>query len=564
MNKNLNQLEEWAQLDCDTVSFDELESKLDSELEEQMADLEGLEKDKEKIGNPDTLGETVMNVVWEQFINQVGVIAGEDFIKENRNLKLDLRDSAHIQTAENFAEGKIATHNYKSKDKLEQNYDRYNNTTHKDFRKEYVNPGMNATLDRAGKLKERGIDTVTDIYTGRQIPTQTKLEDGSNNPKAAQREHVKPSEKVYQNPSLQMANNNEELAAIINDPENLQGYTTAERNNRKSNKPANEMEERDKNKHWEKAEEKAEKHIRQKEKEGEEHLKEEGLKTQKEEAFKIGGKALRAVFMGLLASLIKDVIKKLIAWFRAGKRKLSTFIDSIKEALNSFKSNLKEHLLNAGNTLLTTIMTAIVGPIFGMIKKAWIFLKQGYNSVKEAIGFLKDPANKDVPFSIKMLKVGKIVIVGLTAGGAIVLSEVIEKALMSVPGFAFEIPLLGSLANLLGMFFGALTSGLIGALALNLIDRLISSRLKKESEKQQLDKKNEIIQTQEKLTVVAEAQVATKKVQVATNIAQRHSEAGEHFINIKQTIKQQSIKSEDLHNSTENTNTDIANLLDSL
>ena len=52
-----------------------------------------------------------MNVVWEQFINQVGVIAGEDFIKENRGLTLDLRDSAHIQTTENFAAGEIATHN---------------------------------------------------------------------------------------------------------------------------------------------------------------------------------------------------------------------------------------------------------------------------------------------------------------------------------------------------------------------------------------------------------------------------------------------------------------------
>ncbi len=113
MNENKKQLEEWAELDTDSMDFDELESKLDSELEEQMADLDGLEDDREKIGNPDTIGHTVMNVVWEQFINQVGVIAGEDFIKENRNLTLDLRDSAHIQTTDNFAKGKIATHNDK-------------------------------------------------------------------------------------------------------------------------------------------------------------------------------------------------------------------------------------------------------------------------------------------------------------------------------------------------------------------------------------------------------------------------------------------------------------------
>ena len=42
---------------------------------------------------------------------QIGIIAGEDFIKENRGLTLDLRNSAHIQTTENFANGKIASHN---------------------------------------------------------------------------------------------------------------------------------------------------------------------------------------------------------------------------------------------------------------------------------------------------------------------------------------------------------------------------------------------------------------------------------------------------------------------
>lgn len=527
MNDNKKQFEEWAELDTDSIDFDDLESKLDSELEEQMADLEGLEADRDKIGNPDTIGHTVMNVVWEQFINQVGVVAGEDFIKENRGLTLDLRDSAHIQTTENFEKGKIATHNYNSKEQLEKNYDRYKNKPHGVYRKEKVNPGMDATLKRAGTLHNEGVETVTDIYTGRQIPTQTKLEDGSNNPKAAQREHVKPSAEVYKNPTLQMAYDDDGLAKVINDPENLQGYTTAERNNRKSDSSAEEMEDRDKNRHWEKANERAEEHIKKKEDEGKARLKEEGRKTQKEEALKIGGKALKSVVMGLLASLIKDIIRKLISWFRSGNRKLSTFIDSIKKAIKSFVSNLKEHLLNAGNTLVTTIATAIFGPVIGMIKKAWIFLKQGYKSVKDAIQFLKNPANKNMPFSIKMMEVGKIVIVGLTAGGAIVLSEVIEKGLMSIPGFAFEIPLLGSLASLVGMFLGALVSGLIGALALNLIDKLIAHKLKKINTQQQIEKKNEILATQSQLNKVVEKKVENTRNDTISSIKERHAEAAD-------------------------------------
>ena len=540
MNEIKKQLEEWAELDTDSIDFDDLESKLDSELEEQMADLEGLEADREKIGNPDTIGHTVMNVVWEQFINQVGVVAGEDFIKENRGLTLDLRDSAHIQTTENFEKGKIATHNYNSKEQLEKNYDRYKNKPHGVYRKEKVNPGMDATLKRAGTLHNEGVETVTDIYTGRQIPTQTKLEDGSNNPKAAQREHVKPSAEVYKNPTLQMAYDDDGLAKVINDPENLQGYTTAERNNRKSDNSAEEMEDRDKNRHWEKANERAEEHIKKKEDEGKARLKEEGRKTQKEEALKIGGKALKSVVMGLLASLIKDIIRKLISWFRSGNRKISTFIDSVKKAIKSFVSNLKEHLLNAGNTLVTTIATAIFGPVIGMIKKAWIFLKQGYKSIKQAIKFLKDPANKNMPFSIKMMEVGKIVIVGLTAGGAIVLSEVIEKGLMSIPGFAFEIPLLGSLASLVGMFLGALVSGLIGALALNLIDRIISKKLKRINEKQQIDKRNDILVTQDKLIKVVEVKAGVTREKVTNNIKERHENAAESIKSSIERIKKNS------------------------
>ena len=571
MNENKKQLEEWAELDTDSIDFDDLESKLDSELEEQMADLEGLEADREKIGNPDTIGHTVMNVVWEQFINQVGDVAGKDFIKENRGLTLDLRDSAHIQTTENFAKGKIATHNYNSKEQLEKNYDRYKNKPHGVFRKEKVNPGMDATLKRAGILHNEGVETVTDIYTGRQIPTQTKLEDGSNNPKAAQREHVKPSAEVYKNPTLQMAYDDDRLAKVINDPENLQGYTTAERNNRKSDNSAEEMEDRDKNRHWEKANERAEEHIKKKEDEGKARLKKEGRKTQKEEALKIGGKALKSVVMGLLASLIKDIIRKLISWFRSGNRKLSTFIDSIKKAIKSFVSNLKEHLLNAGNTLVTTIATAIFGPVIGMIKKAWIFLKQGYKSVKDAILFLKNPANKNMPFSIKMMEVGKIVIVGLTAGGAIVLSEVIEKGLMSIPGFAFEIPSLGSLASLVGIFLGALVSGLIGALALNLIDKLIAKKLKKINTLQQIEKKNEILATQSQLNKVVEKKVENTRNDTISGIKERHAEAADimkdsinKIMSNSEDIDAESIEDAEIIDENDNCSSKNNDALDSL
>ncbi|WP_346929625.1 cation diffusion facilitator family transporter [Clostridium sp.] len=510
---------------ANSFDFDELEEKLQSQLEEELVDLEFLAEEKEKIGNPDNLGNVIMDVVWEQFLNQVAVTAGEDFIKENHGLHLDLRDSAHIQTAENFAEGKIATHNYISKEQLEQNHDRFNNKPHGEFRDEYVDPGMNATLKRAGELKKQGIDTVTDIYTGKQIPTQTKLENGKNNPKAAQREHVKSSAELYENPSLQMANTNEELAAIINNPENLQGYTTAERNNRKSDNSANEMSEQDKTKHWEKANDRAEEYVKQKEQEGEERLKKEGRETQKEEAFRIGGKALRAVLMQLLAELVREIIAKMVKWFKSAKKGLDTLLDSLKEAIHSFINKMKTHLINAGNTVFSTVATAIIGPVFGTIKKVWMLLKQGWESLKDAVNYIKNPANKGKPVSRLLLEVGKIIIAGLTGASALLLGEVIEKGLMTIPIFAFEIPLLGSLANILGIFLGAVVAGIIGAITINLLDKLIAKKQKEEVQAATIEKGNQIIAKQHQIQIVSEALLERDKENAQANISGRHQEA---------------------------------------
>ncbi|BBM54952.1 hypothetical protein JMUB3936_1236 [Leptotrichia wadei] len=513
----------------DSFDFDELEKKLQSQLKLELSELEILKENQKQIGDPDNLGKVVEDVIWEQVNNQIAIVAGEDFIKENGGMTLDLRNEAHIQTAENFAKGKIAKHNYKSREKLEKNYERYSNVPHKKFREEYVNPGMDKTLERAGELNKKGIDTVKDIYTGRQISTKTKLENGKNNPKSAQREHVKSSSELYKNPSLQMANDNEELAVIINDPENLQGYTTADRNNRKSDKTYDEMDSRDKNKHFEKANKKAEEFLEKKENEGEERLKKEGRQTQKEEAFRMGGKALRAVVMQLLASFVKEVIAKLIKWFKTTKGKFEMLLDSLKEAIHSFVGKLKTHLINAGSTLFNTIATMIIGPVYGILKKAWMLLKQGWKSIKEAIDYMKNPENKNQPLGRLILEISKIMTVGLTAAGAILLGEAIEKGLSSIPILLVEIPLLGSLANIIGIFMGAVVSGIIGAIAINLIQKMIKNKYETQIVGEKIDKSNEILRIQHKIINLNEDRVVETKERVVTNIKERHKNASDYI-----------------------------------
>ena len=525
MNDSKKQLEEGAELDSDAFDFDDLESKLESELEEQMSDLEGLEQDREKIGNPDTIGETVMNVVWEQFINQVGVIAGEDFIKENRGLTLDLRDDAHIQTTENFAKGKIASHN--NKIDYQQRYDDWQSNFQRDG-----NGNVIVHPTRTGKQEAT-------LVAGARKPFDNGRPTGSVE-KGTDMDHTISAAEIIRDPAANAHMTKEEQIDFANSPASLNEMDAGQNRskgdksmtdwldnpNENGQKPDEIFDiSKEQDKQYRKKDEEARGHYEERKKEAEQRSIEAGKQSKKEEALRIGGKALQSVIMGLLASLIKDIIRKLIVWFRSGNRKLSTFIDSVKKAIKSFISNMKEHLLNAGNTLITTIATALYGPVIGMLKKAWIFLKQGYKSVKNAIKFLKAPKNKNKPFSIKIMEVGKIVTVGLTGVGAIVLSEVIEKGLMTIPAFAFPIPLLGSLASLIGMFLGALVSGLIGALALNMIDRLIAKKLKRINDAQQNDKRNDILTTQDKLISVVGKKTEFARETAFTNIQDRHLEA---------------------------------------
>ena len=108
---NENASQEKTLVGQDEFDYDALEKLLESELEAEMSDLDVLSEQQLRFGDPSSLGETVLNTVWEQFTNQIAIQAGKDFIEANNGLKLDLRDEAHIQTTDNFAKGKIASHN---------------------------------------------------------------------------------------------------------------------------------------------------------------------------------------------------------------------------------------------------------------------------------------------------------------------------------------------------------------------------------------------------------------------------------------------------------------------
>lgn len=520
----------------DFFDFDELEEKLQGQLEEELVGLEFLQAEKEKIGNPGNLGNVIKEVVWDQFINQIAITAGEDFIRENNDLNLDLRNEAHIQTTENFADGNIATHNtkidYKERhdnwqsnfqkdpnvDKKSSNFNRYNEDqqvwekydNRSDSWKKVLNKEARNVFDKERPTGKKTNNTNMD----HTVSAAEIIRDPAANAHMTRNEQI-----VFAN-SEKNLNLMDSAANQSKNDSTMSEWLDSERFGKKTTERFNVDEEALRKKDKEAREE-----YENQKKEAEKKSIKVGKKSQKEEAFRIGGKALRSVVMQLLADLVREIIAKLVKWFKSSKKGLDMLLENMKEAIHSFIEKMKTHLINAGNTVFNTVAAAIIGPIFGTLKKVWILLKQGWKSLKDAVNYIKSPENKGKPIGRLLLETGKIIIAGLTGAGAIVLGEVIEKGLMAIPIFAVEIPLIGSLANIIGIFLGAVVAGIIGAIAINLIEKRIEKSQKVENVKDQVSTGNKVLNLQHQVRIVSEAKLEHDKANVANAIKNRHAAA---------------------------------------
>lgn len=224
-----------------------------------------------------------------------------------------------------------------------------------------------------------------------------------------------------------------------------------------------------------------------------------------------------------LFSLLKEIMNGLIRFFKEKSKSFKGFLSEMKESIKSFFSKILSIVQAGASTLIGTIISEIFGPIVSIFEKLASLIRQGISSIIDAVNYLRDNRNKDKPFTVKVAQVGKIITVGLVGSSAIFLGEVFEKFLMTVPGMQTEIPLIGTLANMIGLFLSSLVSGLVGAIVLNLIDKFIAKKLKEESDQQIIDIKNEITNLQQKQLFVAENHVVALKENVMSKISENHA-----------------------------------------
>lgn len=507
-NAILNEQEMLAEDFNESFNFDELEARLQDQLEAELTSFEFLQDEKAKIGNPDALGQVILDEIWKQFGNQIG---------------LDLTNETLIQQ-----------------------YDREHPETYDEVGKKVMQDKRYKDANKAMKDQQQA-GTLKDEYTGKDI----KQNENAN------LDHVVSRKELYENQRRKQANlSTEELA---NKDENLKA-TNESLNKSKREKSTEEYlasrEEREKklreqneraNKKIDESnlsdaekralKEKNNKRLQDKldaddelmrnaDKEARRAINKDIAKgAAKQTAKKAGTDALKTMAVSALFSLLKEIMNGLVRFLKSQAKSFQTFLNEMKAAIKSFLQKLTNVLQTGATSAIGTILSEIWGPIVSTFKRLASLIKQGVSSVAEAIRYLNDKENKNKPFSIKVAQVGKIITAGLVAGGAIFLGELFEKLLLKIPGMQIELPLLGSLANIIGMFLASLVSGLVGAIIINLIDKFIAKKQKTDAVEAQIRKGNDILNLQRQIQAVNEIQLEQGKVQAASTIHERHSEA---------------------------------------
>lgn len=542
-SKNENAILDVIDFDEEDLSIDDLEASLEAELELQLSDLSLLEEERDKIGNPDSLGKVIMDEVWTQFGNQIG---------------LDMTNETLIQA--------------------------YNREHPEEYNKAIADAIMqDEKYKEANKaMKQQHQEgTLTDAYTGKTFEATDK----------PNLDHVVPRKELYDNVRRKQAGidtkdlaNKEENLAPTNESlnkskgkksnqqyidEREQREADLRKQNEAAHKKIDESNKSDVEKRLE--HEKIDKRLQDKLDADDQLMKEADAKARKainkdiakgvakQTAQKAGKDALKAMAVSALFDLLKSIMNGLVRFFKEKHKSFKLFLTEMKESIKRFISHISSFVRTGASSFIGTVISEIFGPIVSMFKKLASFIKQGVSSLVEAIHYLTAKENKNKPISIKIAQVGKIVTAGLAAAGAIVGGELIEKALLQIPVMAVEIPLLGSLANITGMFLASLLCGVIGAIVMHRIDKYIAQQQKNDNLDNQIDKKNAILQTQDELIDVKIKKMANTKESAAQSMRETREQAKDMISEALATIFHED--EEDNEDSLSSTKDELADLL---
>lgn len=504
--------------ESENLNYDELEELLEQQFTMEFSNLEKLELECKEISSPDKLGDVILDEIWNQFANQVGLDMTSDTLLKQYNDK-----HPNGYTKEEGA--KIL----------------------KDKRYIDANKAMKET-QKTGNLK--------DEYTGKKLKINEK----------ANLDHVVARKQLFENPwrkiadidTADLANKKENFAATNeslnkskgakSNSEYIKNREAREKNLKDQVKRANEKIDKKNISDAEKKILKAENEKRLNDKlaaDSKKMLKAEktakkainkdiAKKSSVRMANKAGKDAVKAMFVAALFGMLKEIMNALVRFFKSKKRSFDTFLDEMKNALHSFFNKIKDFIKVGVDSFAGSIVGEIIGAINQKLRRLPNMVKQVFGSIRESISYLSNPENQSHSIEIKIAHISKIITSGLVAVGAMFLGEILEKYLLTIPGMGFEIKFLGTLANVLGMFFASVLTGILAVIIINKLDQFISRKLIEENQKQQADKKNELLRIQDIQIFVAEENVAVKRNSILNKMAKNHKKLRELLDSIQE------------------------------
>lgn len=501
-----------------SLNYDELEELLEQQFKMEFSNLEKLQIEFKEIGSPDKLSDVILDEIWSQFGNQIGLDMTSDTLLQQYN---DKHPEGYTKD--------IGDRIVKDKRYLDANKSMKKNQKSGNLRDEYTGKTLKrnekANLDHVIPRKQvyenvwRKIANLETADLANKKENLAPTNESLNKSKGAKSnsEYIKNREVREEKLIEQVKKDNEKI-----DRKNI---SNAEKKNLKSvnNKRLNDKLAADSQKML-KVEKKAKKAIN----------RDIAKKVPVKMANKAGKDAVKAMFVAALFGMLKEIMNALVRFFKSKKHSFDIFLSEMKNALHSFFDKIKDFIKLGVDSFVGSIVGEIIGVINQKLKKLPNLIKQIFGSIRESISYLSNSENQSQSTAIKIAHISKIITSGLVAVGAMFLGEYFEKYLLAIPGMKFEIPLLGSIANILGIFFASLLTGILGAIIINGLDGFISRKLQDENKKQQADKKKELLRIQDVQIFVAEQNVAVKRNDIFSKMAKNHQKLRELLGNVQE------------------------------
>ena len=511
--------------ESENINYDELEELLEQQFTMEFSNLEKLELECKEISSPDKLGDVILDEIWDQFANQIGLDMTSDTLLKQYNDKhpngYTKEEGAKIMKDKRYTDANNAM---KEKQKSGNLKDEYTGKT--------LKLNENANLDHVVARKqifENSWRKIADIDTADLANKKENL--AATNESLNKSKGAKSNSDYIKNRELR-ENDLREQVKKANKKIDKMNISDAEKRNLKAenNKRLNDKLAADSKKML-KSEKTAKKAIN----------KDIAKKASVRMANKAGKDAIKAMFVAALFGMLKEIMNALVRYFKAKQQSFDTFMEEMKKALHSFFGKIKDFIKVGVDSFVGSIVGEIIGAFNQKLQKFPNLIKQLFGSIRESISYLSNPENQTHSTAIKIAHISKIITSGLVAVGAMFLGEYFEQFLNKIPGMTFEIKLLGTIANILGMFLASLLTGILGAIIINGLDGFISKKIQDENKKQQADKKNELLRIQDVQIFVAEQNVAVKRNDIFSKMVKNHQKLRELLGNVQEEFSNSKI-----------------------